>query len=212
MLVNCDFNIKLLLHVYQLSLCCSRLKKFNKKTRNTMNTFIYSKHLRRMYTKHFWSYYKIKRISFVLGDLKVNEIKWLNILAVYLICRKSCLKLFFGIFKKVKKRSCSLKPSRLWYAWRAGCPWAWWWRAWRGWRTSWCPQRVRPSRPQKLPEIQKGSKDQVIWPLSLDCKAPKSNHSHKLKLIKYFRFAFLGTIKASSTDFSFENWTELKFG
>ena len=37
------------------------------------------------------------------------------------------------------------------YVLPAGCPLAWWWHAWRGWRTSWCPRRVRLSKPLTPP-------------------------------------------------------------
>ena len=32
------------------------------------------------------------------------------------------------------------------------CPWAWWWRAWRGWRTSWCLQTDQQGKPRWLLE------------------------------------------------------------
>ena len=34
----------------------------------------------------------------------------------------------------------------------AGCPWAWWWLAWRGWRTSSCLQTDQPGKPRWPPE------------------------------------------------------------
>ena len=34
----------------------------------------------------------------------------------------------------------------------AECPWAWWWRAWRGWRTSWCLQTDQQGKPHLLLE------------------------------------------------------------
>ena len=33
-----------------------------------------------------------------------------------------------------------------------GCPWAWWWLAWRGWRTSWCLQTDQQGKPHQLLE------------------------------------------------------------
>lgn len=38
------------------------------------------------------------------------------------------------------------------FAWPAECPWAWWWPSLRGWRTGWCPQTVRPSKPHWPPK------------------------------------------------------------
>ena len=35
---------------------------------------------------------------------------------------------------------------------QAGCPWAWWWLAWRGWRTSSCLQTGQPGKLRWPPE------------------------------------------------------------
>lgn len=55
---------------------------------------------------------------------------------------------------------CFVDPNKLFFCFRIvrhecgepiGYPWAWWWHAWRGWRTSWRPRRDSPSRLQRLP-------------------------------------------------------------
>ena len=42
--------------------------------------------------------------------------------------------------------------ARLWFSGPTESPWAWWWHAWRGWRTSWCLQTDQQGKPRLLLE------------------------------------------------------------